>query len=301
MRRKPGARLLSAFALSPYGIDGNYSPMIQGNLLKTMPEMLLEQRVLIVDEQKEVNSEMEAFLLNRGFLVQAAGDLSRASRAVMDDDYSTIIVNIDTSRTNSLRQLRELREVTDAIIIVSTHNPDEYDRVLCLEMAVDDYLVRPYSARELLARIHANARRYAQAMHLKGNKDPLSAAQTDDSYNVALNSAKASRPGKLSLPGLVFNGDGTDLTTTDGREIPLTKLEHALFRLLVVNSDREVTVEDISRQIYRGPCTDGNRSKLTMLVHRLRNKLKKYALRERLIVCSHNKGYRFNATLEKVA
>jgi DNA-binding response OmpR family regulator len=91
-----------------------------------------------------------------------------------------------------------------------------------------------------------------------------------------------------------------DLTTTDGREIPLTKLEHALFRLLVVNSDREVTVEDISRQIYRGPCTDGNRSKLTMLVHRLRNKLKKYSLRERLIVCSHNKGYRFNATLERV-
>lgn len=220
----------------------------------------------------------------------------------MAESYSTIIVDIDTSRNNSLRQLRELREVTDAIIIVSTHNKDEYDRILCLEIAADDYLVRPYSARELLARIHANARRYAHAQYLKTGKDEKTLKVPGRAgFDIGAARGEPVSERRLSLPGLVFNSDGSDLRSTDGKEIALTKLESALFRLLVQSADREVTIDDISRYIYRAPCTEANRSKLTMLVHRLRAKLKKYAHRERLLVCSHNKGYRFNARLEKVA
>jgi two-component system, OmpR family, response regulator len=143
----------------------------------------------------------------------------------MGEGYSTIVVNIDTSRNNSLRQLRELREATDATIIVLTYNTDEYERVLCLEIAADDYLVRPHSARELVARIHANTRRYLQAL--------TPTAGVDHAHFMRGEAAQAPRSGKLSLPGLVFDSDGTDLTTTDGREIPLTKLELALSQLLV--------------------------------------------------------------------
>ena len=115
--------------------------------------------VLIVDDDAEIRNLVGDYLSSHGLGVESARNGDEMRRVLASDDIDLVLLDIMLEGQDGLSLCRELRERGRLPIIMVTALADESDRVLGLEMGADDYLTKPFSARELLARIRAVLRR----------------------------------------------------------------------------------------------------------------------------------------------
>src|ERR1041385_6016851 len=135
--------------------NGDFTASILGDEI-AMP------RILVIDDDRELTEMLEEYLRPEGFTVEIAHSgeegLARA-RAV---DFSLIILDVMLPEINGFEVLRRLRAQSQCPVIMLTARGQEVDRIVGLEVGADDYLGKPFSARELLARMHAVLRRTHQ-------------------------------------------------------------------------------------------------------------------------------------------
>ncbi len=117
-------------------------------------------RVLVVDDEPAIRESLAFALKREGFAVLEAASL-REARARVDEQAELIILDLVLPDGNGLDFLRALRAHSDVPVIVLTSRDDETDRVLGLEMGADDYVLKPFSPREVTARVRAVLRRAA--------------------------------------------------------------------------------------------------------------------------------------------
>jgi DNA-binding response OmpR family regulator len=117
-------------------------------------------RVLVVDDEPAIRESLAFALKREGFGVLEAASL-REARALVDEQAELIILDLVLPDGNGLDFLRGLRARSDIPVIVLTSRDDETDRVLGLEMGADDYVLKPFSPREVTARVRAVLRRSA--------------------------------------------------------------------------------------------------------------------------------------------
>ena len=117
-------------------------------------------RVLVVDDEPAIRESLAFALKREGFAVLEAASL-REARARVDEQAELIILDLVLPDGNGLDFLRSLRAHSDVPVIVLTSRDDETDRVLGLEMGADDYVLKPFSPREVTARVRAVLRRAA--------------------------------------------------------------------------------------------------------------------------------------------
>ena len=117
-------------------------------------------RVLVVDDEPAIRESLAFALKREGFLVLEAASL-REARARVEEQVELIILDLVLPDGNGLDFLRTLRARSDIPVIVLTSRDDETDRVLGLEMGADDYVLKPFSPREVTARVRAVLRRAA--------------------------------------------------------------------------------------------------------------------------------------------
>ena len=115
-------------------------------------------RVLVVDDEPAIRESLAFALKREGFAVLEAASL-REARALIDEQAELIILDLVLPDGNGLDFLRALRSRSDIPVIVLTSRDDETDRVLGLEMGADDYVLKPFSPREVTARVRAVLRR----------------------------------------------------------------------------------------------------------------------------------------------
>lgn len=130
-------------------------------------------RVLVVDDEPAIRESLAFALKREGFGVLEAASLKEA-RALTDEQADLIILDLVLPDGNGLDFLRALRAHSDIPVIVLTSRDDETDRVLGLEMGADDYVVKPFSPREVAARVRAVLRRAAAKAQPEEDK-PLEA------------------------------------------------------------------------------------------------------------------------------
>ena len=123
-----------------------------------MPDQLT---ALVVEDDEKIRRVLRNVLEDDGFSVVEAADAESALNFIKSLELSLVTLDIQLGRDNGMDVLREIRNISKVPVIMVTGKNDVIDRVLGLEIGADDYITKPFHVREVLARIHAVARRYA--------------------------------------------------------------------------------------------------------------------------------------------
>jgi DNA-binding response OmpR family regulator len=219
--------------------------------------------VLVVDDEPSVREIAGAYLERQGFEVRTASDGPAGLRAALELQPALVVLDIMLPGMNGLDVLRCLRLEQPTPVLLLTARGDEFDRVLGLELGADDYLTKPFSPRELVARVKAILRRGAGA-HAAG---------------------AAIRHGGLRLD------PDTREVTLDGRGVELSTLEFDLLHALMRQPGRVFKREELIASVW-GSDFPGVDRVVDVHVSGLRRKLGDDAERPRFLATVRGVGYR---------
>jgi DNA-binding response OmpR family regulator len=190
--------------------------------------------VLVVDDDPAMRAMVADYLGSRGFGIATAADGAEMARALAGGTVHLVLLDLKLSAEDGLDLLRDLRAASTVPVIVLTgQRREEVDRVLGLELGADDYLTKPFSLRELLARIRAVLRR------VEGAPPGPGAPEVSDEPG-----AKGA-PTRYRFAGWELDLRVRELTSPDGRSVPLTRGELALLTAFLRSPQRELSREQL--------------------------------------------------------
>jgi DNA-binding response OmpR family regulator len=120
------------------------------------------QRILVVDDEPELRQMLRRYLVAEGFEVAEAADGEQALTKIRDAQPALIVLDVGLPGKDGFTILQEIRRVSDVPVIMLTARAEEVDRVVGLTIGADDYMTKPFSPRELVARVRAVLRRGAR-------------------------------------------------------------------------------------------------------------------------------------------
>jgi two-component system OmpR family response regulator len=232
--------------------------------------------VLVVDDDAEIRKLLGEYLQRNGFRVSLANDGREMRRRLEQARPDIVVLDVMLPGDSGLTLCRDLRAGSSLPVIMLTARAEEVDRIVGLEMGADDYLAKPFSPRELLARIKTILRR-ARGL-------PLA---RDDTRRVR-------------FAGWTLDAAARQLVAPDGVVVPLSGAE---FRLLSVFVDHPNRVLDRNQLMDLTVGRDGtplDRS-IDVQVSRLRVRLRDDAREPRIIKTVRSEGYVLAAAVERLA
>ena len=120
----------------------------------------MEEKILVVDDESAISDIIKFNFEKEGYFIDTADNGKSAIELASENNYDLILLDIMMPKLNGFEALREIRKSSDVPVIMLTAREDEVDKVLGLELGADDYVVKPFSMRELLARVKAVLRRF---------------------------------------------------------------------------------------------------------------------------------------------
>lgn len=232
--------------------------------------MITPTRALFIEDDDRLARFTAEYLEERGVSVTHVRDGEQGLAFAAKQVFDVVILDIMLPGRDGFDVCRTLRSRTAIPIIVVTARTEESDRVLGLELGADDYLVKPFSARELLARVHALVRR------ANGNVGPR---------------ADVLRAGRLVLHPASMRA------TLAGADVALTASEFQLLRVLVERSGRVLTREQLL-ELADGSSEEAFDRSIDVRISRLRQKLGDDPKRPTLIRTVRGLGYMLTADYE---
>jgi len=230
----------------------------------------MSARILVVDDEPAVTELLVYNLRKSGYEPLAAADGREALRLAKTSLPDLILLDLMLPEIDGLDVCRELRKTSQVPIIMITARGEEIDRVVGLELGADDYISKPFSVRELMARIKAVLRR-SQA----DGKDASSSGILHGQANLRLDT-------------------DSRIATVGESQIELTRLEFELLQLLVSNTGRVMTRERLLEQAW-GYDFAGDTRAVDSAIKRLRAKLRLAAPDADAIEAVRGVGYRYRS------
>lgn len=218
-------------------------------------------KVLFIDDEQPIRKLLAHILSTEGYFIFEADSAKAGLTAASLNSPDVIILDLGLPDVSGEDVLRKLREWTKAPIIILTANKADDEKVKLLDLGADDYLVKPFHAPELLARIRVALR------HLK-----------KDSANPV-----------ITLGDLSIDLSG-HLVKVKGVEVKLTSKEYEFLKILALNAGKIVTQTQILTEIW-GPNNENNSHYLRVYVAQLRKKVEE-PLGQKIIVTESGIGYR---------
>lgn len=227
-------------------------------------------KILIVDDEDRIRNIVKMYLRKEGYSVAEAAGGDEALALVGRESFNLVVLDIMMPGADGWTVCREIRAKSDLPIIMLTAREEEADRVLGLELGADDYVVKPFSPRELVARVKAVLRRSGTAMGSQGT----------------VNAGIA-----LSYPGIEINPQTREVLV-QGRLVKLTVKEFNLLLLLAKNSGRAFTRDELLEEVW-GYDYYGDTRTVDTHVNRLRDKLSSIKGCRNYISTVWGVGYKF--------
>lgn len=203
--------------------------------------------VLVVEDQAEMLDLIRLYLQSSGFEVIQAQDGSAALQVVKERPIDLVLLDIMLPGRDGWEVCREIRQRSFVPIIMVTAKAEEVDRVLGLELGADDYVTKPFSPRELVARVRALLRRIGFYQQEQGSPDAV------------------------SLGSLLVEGR-TRRVVLSGKRLDLTSKEFDLLWFLVLHRGQVFNREQLLEQVW-GQSYDGTYRTVDALIKRLRRKI----------------------------
>jgi two-component system, OmpR family, response regulator CpxR len=230
-------------------------------------------RVLVIDDDRELCQLVSVCLFQEGMNVQVAHDGRSGLNLALSGQHDLAILDVMLPELTGLQVLKQLRSSSPIGVLMLTARGEEVDRIVGLEYGADDYLSKPFSARELVARIRALARR------LKPWPD----------------GEIGRAPERLEIDDLVLD-EGARTCRRDGKIIDLTTAEFDLLSLFLRCSGRTVHRKELSKQVLDRDWSPFDRS-IDVHVSNLRRKLGSLADGTERIRGIRNIGYIYARTV----
>jgi DNA-binding response OmpR family regulator len=230
--------------------------------------------ILIVEDDPEIRRLVRDFLSQEGFVIELAEDGKAMDAVLQRHKPDLIILDLMLPGEDGLAICRRLRTQGTIPILMLTAKSDEIDRVVGLEMGADDYLAKPFSSRELLARARAILRRTR-----------ATAATADNRCH--------------GFDVFVIDIDARQLATQDGDPVALTSAEFDLLVAFVQRPRRVLTRDQILDWTHGRSAEPFDRT-VDMLISRLRKKLDAASPDSNLITTVRNGGYLFTAHVKQI-
>jgi len=222
---------------------------------------------LVVDDEPDIANLLKDALAAEGFDVDVAADGMAALRRARSQAPDLVVLDIGLPGLDGFEVCRALRKISQAPIVIVSARSAEVERIVGLELGADDYLVKPFSARELIARVRAIMRRSGQAPPARGRRHSA---------------------------GLMTLDEDRREVTVEGRSIVLKPREFDLLALFVRNEGRVFTRDQIIETLW-GFDYDGDPRTVDVHVRRLRRALGEGAAQTRYLHTVHGVGYKFAA------
>lgn len=226
----------------------------------------MDKKILVVDDEQPIADILEFNLRKEGYEVVCAYDGEEALQKVEEEHPDMVLLDVMLPLRDGMEVCREIRKKYDMPIIMLTAKDTEIDKVLGLEMGADDYVTKPFSNRELIARVKANLRRHSQE-----------ASKEEDSTN------------ELVVGSLVIHPEAYKVTKR-GTEIELTHREFELIHYLAKHLGQVMTREHLLQTVW-GYDYFGDVRTVDVTVRRLREKVEDNPSRPSWIVTRRGVGY----------
>lgn len=185
--------------------------------------------VLVVEDDKEIREGVEIYLKSQGYEVFQAADGVEGLEVIEKEDIHLAIVDIMMPRMDGISMVVKLREKYDFPVIFLSAKSEEVDKIMGLNMGADDYVTKPFTPMELLARVKSQLRRYRRFMEKLGDKEENSRIHT--------------------IGGLEINEDNVEVTV-DGEPVKMTPIEYKILLLLMKNPGRVFSAEEIYERVW---------------------------------------------------
>ncbi|KHO61684.1 MULTISPECIES: response regulator [Thermoanaerobacter] len=226
----------------------------------------MSYRILIVDDEKPIVEIIKYNLEKEGYITYEAYDGEEALKIAKEQNPDLIILDVMLPKLDGFSVLRTLRQSMTIPILMLTAKEEEVDKVLGLELGADDYITKPFSVRELIARVKANLRRISLNGNEPGNVIYVKNLKIDMSkYKIEKNN----------------------------KEIELTSREFELLRFLILNKglifSREMLLEKVWGYEYLGDIRT-----VDVTIRRLREKIEDDPSNPKLIHTKRGVGYYFS-------
>ena len=236
---------------------------------------MAQDHILIVDDDAGIRDLLGEYLQKQGYRVTALADGRNLRAMVATSPPDAIVLDLMLPGEDGLTLCRELRADSDVPIIMLTARGDETDRIVGLEMGADDYVPKPFSPRELLARIKSVLRR---ARSLPDNLKPEKA-------------------GSYGFAGWTLDVATRNLTAPDHVVIPLSGTEFRLLRIFLDHPNRVLTRDQLIDLMLSRDAAPFDRA-IDVQVSRLRQRLREDAREPIIIKTVRSQGYVFAAHVD---
>lgn len=229
---------------------------------------MAEKKILVVDDEKPIADIIKFNLNKEGFDVYCAYDGDEALELVEEVQPDLILLDIMLPGRDGIEVCREVRKKYDMPIIMVTAKDSEIDKVIGLELGADDYVTKPFSNRELIARVKANLRRHSQ---------------------VSSNAAEEEENSELEIGSLIIHPDAY-VASKRGETIELTHREFELLHYLAKHMGQVMTREHLLQTVW-GYDYFGDVRTVDVTVRRLREKIEDNPSHPAWLVTRRGVGY----------
>lgn len=232
--------------------------------------------ILVVDDEERIRRLLKMYLEREDYQIEEAENGDEALEMALSKDYDLVILDIMMPGIDGVEVCKKLREKKATPVIMLTAKGEEANRVQGLEAGADDYIVKPFSPREVVLRVKAILRRSSQTSYLK----------TDTTAKNI-----------LVFPHLTIDHDAHRVTA-DGKEVNLTPKEYELLYFLAKTPDKVYDREKLLKEVWHYEFF-GDLRTVDTHVKRLREKLSKVSKEaSKMIVTVWGVGYKFEVVDE---
>ncbi len=235
-----------------------------------------EAKLLVVDDEERIRRLLRMYLERENYQIEEAADGEEALEKALNDDFDLILLDLMMPGKDGLEVCRDLRDKKATPVIMLTAKGEEANRVQGFEVGTDDYIVKPFSPREVVLRVKALLRRSSSTKFL----------QTDTTTKDV-----------IVFPHLTIDNDAHRVSA-DGKEVSLTPKEYELLYFLAKAPDKVYDREQLLKEVWHYEFF-GDLRTVDTHVKRLREKLNKVSHEAaKMIVTVWGVGYKFEVAGE---
>ncbi|EIJ78725.1 transcriptional regulator of redox response ResD [Bacillus methanolicus PB1] len=233
-------------------------------------------KILVVDDEERIRRLLKMYLERENYIIEEAEDGNEALAKALGSEYDLIILDLMMPGKDGIEVCKELREKKATPVIMLTAKGEEVNRVQGFEVGTDDYIVKPFSPREVVLRVKALLRRSSNTSYLK----------TDTTTKDI-----------IVFPHLTIDNDAHRVLA-DGKEVSLTPKEYELLHFLAKSPDKVFDREQLLKEVWHYEFF-GDLRTVDTHVKRLREKLNKVSEQAaKMIVTVWGVGYKFEVVNE---
>ena len=230
-------------------------------------------KILIVEDEESIAELEKDYLELSGFEVEIENNGSSGLERALNEEFDLFILDLMLPGTDGFEICKKIREVKNTPIIMVSAKKEDIDKIRGLGLGADDYITKPFSVRELMARVKAHIRRVALIRQSAGNQED-----------------------RLDFGRLVIHKESAQ-ATKDGERLELTQREFELLTYLASHAGRVFSRQELMERVWNYEGYVGDVRGVDVAVRRLREKLEDDPAQPKYIITRRGAGYYFQKDL----